>query len=215
MNALALNEVATAPLTELKFTAVVNALALNEIATAPLTEFNCEAAYAALALSVVAIEALNAIWEAALAENEVATDELKLPVTLATDELNAEIWYADELSVVAIEELKFVMVVATLALKSDVVWLLAEIEVATDALNPPNANTASYVEALKAVTLAALALNEVATEELKLPVTLWILALLALNEVATDCENVLMLPVKSGVVLPSAPNKNKVLLLLA
>ena len=66
------------------------------------------------------------------------------------------------------------------------------------------------IEELKVFKVALLALNEVATDELKSPVILAILALLALNDVATDALNVLMLPVKLIAVLPSLPNKYKV-----
>ena len=134
----------------------------------------------------------------ALSANLAAVDALK---SVATEELNPE-------SIPAIDALN--------SFKSAIAFAeLAEIDCSIEELNPANPNTALYVEALNAVTLALLALNDVATDELKSPVTLAILAALALNEVATELLNVLMFELKSGVILPSAPNKNKVLLLLA
>ena len=88
--ALADNAVANAPLTEFKSEAalaenVVYSASLADIAVAnaPLTEFKLEAALAE-----------NDVYSALDALNDVATEELKSPVTLATLALNCETVYA-------------------------------------------------------------------------------------------------------------------------
>ena len=103
------------------------------------------------ALSVVAFEALKAVTLAALALNEVATEELKLPVTLATLALNADTLYALALNeVAALAEYAEADAKALAALaEAAVMFVVCVLSV-------------NALDALKAFKLAALALNEVA-----------------------------------------------------
>ena len=122
--------------------------------------------------------------------NVWATEELKSPVTEATEADNAVKLASLALNEVATEELKSPVTDATEADKATNSALLAENEVATEELNSP---VTDETEADYAV----------------------ILALLAENDVTTDALKLLMLPVKSGISFPSEPSKYKVELPLA
>ena len=80
-------------------------------------------------------EELNATCDAALALNEVATDELKSPVTLATLADNATIEALLAENDVATDELKSPVTLATLADNEVILALLALKSVAIDELN--------------------------------------------------------------------------------
>ena len=178
------------------------------------------------------IEELKVFKLALLALNDVATDALKLvtdaTLPLKVDAIEALIeedinnWDA-EIEALTTDNSKSVAMVDRELLSEELtVLIIVSVKEELKALMVP------LIEELNWVWEARLELNDVATdelsvdkfklcvanvwatEELKSPVTLAILALLAENEVATDALNAPMLPVRLIGVLPSLPNKYKV-----
>jgi hypothetical protein len=149
------------------------------------------------------IEELNVVILALLADIDVANDELKLLID-ATLPLKV-----DAIDVLIEEDIN-----SCDADKDELITATSKSVAITDNELLNDALTILMIdweiEELRVFKVALLALNEVATDELKSPVTLAILALLAENDVATEELNVLMLPAKLIAVLPLFPNKYKV-----
>ena len=135
--------------------------------------------------------------------NEADTDELKLVIDAALP-----------LKVDAIEELIEEDIKAcdddtdALTIATSISVAITDNELLNDVLTISIIDW--EIEELKFDKFKLCVANVWATEELKSPVTLAILALLAENEVATEELNALMLPVRLIGVLPSFPNKYKV-----
>ena len=140
--------------------------------------------------SVVAIDALNAVCDATLAENEVATEEDKADTLAALAE-----------NEVATEELKLPVTLATDALKAVVAAFEAENWVATE---PEYVPSKYDCDASNASTLEPIPLPPPPIDDSKLS-----------KRESTDCENGWMLPTKLIASLPSLPSKYNVELPLA
>ena len=128
--------------------------------------------------------------------NDADTDELKLVIEFAL-ELNP---LASDDDIKTCDDDNDALTIAT-----SMSVAITDNELLNDALTISTIDC--EIEELKFDKFKLCVANVWATDELKSPVTLAILALLAENAVATEELNVLMLPVRLIGVLPSLPNK--------